>query len=129
MNNEEVIKQLDLTISELVRRRQEVDEILDRPMTPEEFPDVEKQVVASMNDLSRRIRNLRTQRADRKLLADLKETVVPLSAEQVAAIRRALEQVSRSIAAVENIQTALAVAAAIARSASSMSAATDPTTA
>ena len=47
-------------------------------------------------------------------------TVPPLPAARVAAMRAALEKVSESIAAVQDIQMALALAARISQSASDM---------
>jgi hypothetical protein len=120
MNNSDVIRKLDRAIEELEKRRREVDEILDRPIKPAEFPDVEKRVLERVSSLTLRIHNLRTRSRNRQLLAAAQKAVPPLSPAQVQAMQTALQEVSRSIKTVKNIQTALATAAAISQSASDL---------
>jgi len=120
MTNAEVIQQLDQTIDELVKRREEAEQILSRPIDPTIFPDVEKRVIERTSSLTLRIHNLRTRRRNRELLESLNTAITPPSAGQIEAMRAALEQVSKSIAAVQNIQMALALAATISQSASDM---------
>jgi len=120
MTNAEVIQQLAQTIEELVKRREEAEQILDRPIDPALFPDVEKRVVERVSSLTLRIHNLRTRQRNRELVESMNTAVPPLSAERVEAMRVALQKVSKSIAAVQNIQMALALAASISQSASDM---------
>lgn len=129
MNNDEVITELAKAIEELIKRRQEADEILDRTIKPEDFPDVEKRVVERVSSLTLRIHNLRTRRRNRQLLQEMDTTIKPLSKERVQAMREALKKVSESIAAVKNVQAALELAVAISQSASDLFDATTPTTA
>ena len=120
MNNRDVIRELDRAIEELVKRRQEVDEILDRPIDPAEFPDVEKRVLERVSSLTLRIHNMRTRRRNRQLLEDAQKAVTPLSAPRVQAMQTALDKVNQSIKAVQNIQAALALAVGISQSASDL---------
>jgi hypothetical protein len=120
VTNAEVIQQLDRTIEKLVKRREETEAILGRPIDPAEFPDVEKRVIAQATSLTLRIHNLRTRRRNRELAESLNTAVPSLPAARVAAMRAALEQVAESIAAVQSIQMALALAARISQSASDM---------
>lgn len=129
MNNDEVIEKLNLAIEELEKRRQEADEILDRKIKPEDFPDIEKRVIERVSSLTLRIHNLRTRRRNRELLAELGETIKPLPKARVEAMRKALEKVSESIAATKNIQAALELAVTISQSASNLFDVTKPTTA
>jgi len=129
MNNDEVIEQLNRAIEELEKRRQEADEILDREIKPEDFPDIEKRVIERVSSLTLRIHNLRTRRRNRELLAELDETIKPLSKARVEAMQEALEKISESIAATRNIQAALKLAATISQSATEMFEASAPTTA
>lgn len=120
MTNAEVIQQLDKTIEELAKRREEAEAILARPIDPAEFPDLEKRVIERTSSLTLRIHNLRTRRRNRELAESMNTAVPPLPAARVAAMRAALEKVSESIAAVQDIQKALALAARISQSASDM---------
>jgi hypothetical protein len=129
MNNDEVIEQLNRAIKELEKRRQEADELLDREIKPEDFPDIEKRVIERVSSLTLRVHNLRTRRRNRQLLVELNETIKPLPKARVAAMQEALEKISESIAATKNIQAALELATTISQSASDMFDATTPTTA
>jgi divalent metal cation (Fe/Co/Zn/Cd) transporter len=129
MNNDEVIEQLNIAIQELEKRRQEADELLDRKIKPEDFPDIEKRIIERVSSLTLRIHNLRTRRRNRELMVELDETIKPLPKARVEEMQEALEKISESIAATKNLQAALELAATISQSASDMFDATKPTTA
>jgi hypothetical protein len=120
MNNRDVIRELERAIERLVKRRQEVDEILERPIDPAEFPDVEKRVLERVSSLTLRIHNMRTRRRNRQLLEDAQKAVTPLSAQRVQAMQTALNQVNESIKAVKDVQAALTLAVRISQSASDL---------
>ncbi len=120
MTNGEVIRDLDRAIAELEKRRQETDALLDNPIDPAEFPDIEKRVLERVSSLTLRIHNLRTRRRNRELLEQMNNVIPPLSNTRVEAMRAALQTVSRSVAAVQNIQAALALAVTISQSASDL---------
>ena len=120
MTNAKVIKQLEKAIEKLAKRREETEAILARPIDPAAFPDVEKRVIERASSLTLRIHNLGTRRRNRELAASLNAAVPPLSDARVAAMRAALQKVSESIAAVQDIQMAIALAAKISQSASDM---------
>jgi hypothetical protein len=120
MTNSEVILEIERAIAELEKRRHETDALLDRPIAPAEFPDVEKRVLERVTSLTLRIHNLRTRRRNRELLEQMNNAIPPLSESRVAALRAALQRLSRSIAAVQNIQAALALAVTISQSATDL---------
>ncbi len=126
MNNQDVIQKLDQAIEELVKRRKEVDEILDRSIPPAEFPDVEKRVLERVSSLTLRIHNLRTRRRNRQLLEETQQAVMPLSKARIRAMETVLRSVSQSISDVQNIKNAVALATEISQSASDLFNTTTP---
>src|SRR5262249_32799847 len=113
MTNAEVIAALEEAIKQLVKRREEIDAILDSPIDPVEFPDVEKRVLERVASLTLRIHNLRVRLRNLELAGQIGDAVAPLTPVQIETMRRALKQVSDSIAATQNIKATLALAVAI----------------
>lgn len=114
MTNDQVITELAKILAELIKRRGEIDSLLDDPNVPlHELADREMLVTARLSSLDIRIMHLRARLNKRRLAKSLGKSVPPLSPARANAMKAVLTKVSKSIAAVNTFKAAIKLATEI----------------
>ena len=118
MTNNQVINLLKKINKEIGTRLEELDELADDPGGEDwEIPDRQDEVFSEQSALLTRRHHLRKRLRARTLAKELKENVPRLSAARENAIRKALQEVSESIASANTFRAALRLAGRIAAAA------------
>lgn len=114
MTNAEVIKKLETILKELLARREEMEEQLDRKDIPaKDWPDFERLVNARVSSLNQRIIHIRTRLRARGVLEAAGKAVKPLSASRVNAMDKALKKIQERIQATAAVKSTLRLASEI----------------
>jgi hypothetical protein len=120
MDNEDVIEKLKAIIQELTSRLNELQALQGAPGGPlGERADRQMQIFARISSINIRVLHLQNRLADRQLAESVAGLVTPLSPERRDAMEAALKTVSKSIAAVADFQSAIALAEQISSAGSS----------
>jgi hypothetical protein len=128
MNNAEVITKLNEMLTELERRREELEAQFGRlsALPASEFADARTRLNSRAATLTRRIADIRIRRDDRQTRADLARAVKPLDAARVQAMRDALDKVQEAIVATAAISDVIRLAGEIGRAAGKAHTAASP---